>query len=122
MEAASAASALPLCASSKVCCTLSPYTMRSETCAQTPALISASLVILRFHWSCGYKSTRISAMLICFGSVPSSGRPAFDYFVTVAARGQARPDPQAAMGVARAPEDEHEVRRLVERVLRRAGL
>ena len=41
-------------------------------------LREAGLIMWRFHWSWGQMSTRNSAMLICLGSVPSSGRKALE--------------------------------------------
>lgn len=49
--------------------------------AESALSISSSrlrLVTFRFHSDSGLRSTKNSAMLTSFGSVPSSGRPAFD--------------------------------------------
>ena len=43
--------------------------------------ISCSLVMWRVHSDSGFTSTKNSAMLISLGSVPSSGRPAFEITV-----------------------------------------
>ena len=50
--------------------------------------ISCSFDMSRRHCDGGFTSTRNSAMLIIFGSVPSSGRPAFD--ITDATSGNCR--------------------------------